>query len=1425
MRTWRDGVENILTVEHELRTINITDYFGGETPYSAITLNDVALPNQLAVKIENDLVFTTPYSCDPNFNEIITGVGYVTNLGEGDKISCESSPEYFFSSEGLEVLDDENDIVIADNTTGQTDKVYYGANPDDISEKTLTVSEKTLFDGSALDYLNYNIEGTDDDDILIGGAGADTISAGAGDDYIESGDGDDLIYSGTGNDVIDAGVGVDTIYTEGTGLKTVTGGNGNNTFVCGAASTTITDAKAGDVVAIQILTQDAGNFYGFTFVRGDGTPESTSTDLTITYHDDRHLGDDKIIVLENYFKKVGDDYVMNDNAVTDFRLIGSNYTKDYVLEWKQSPADGEYHMYNIVTEGDAQHIFRGAMSMRNWIVGSGEADILIGDETDDVLLGGAGNDTINGGYGNDYIDGGDGYNMFEFEQNLLAPDSHITINNSHLGDLIRFNWDVPRFKATYDFDNNQAIFTFYAIVQGEEKDYRIISVKDFDYYDTEHKNIDNIEIFNGANYTPYMILGNVKFDRIIDNSYGGVYVKDTPYMENLIITSTIPVTVSGLLEGDNIVFDSVEGASTSYSLDENGMKVVYNNPNLLGAERTVTIADFDYTTDPLNVYVGNAEDTNRDRLTITGYSDFHAAHMKAAFTSYDITTNNHDSYIYTGAGNDTITSGEGDDFIESGAGDDIINTGAGVDCVNSGEGDDVINTGEGNDIIILDGAGTKIITGGAGENKFHLKNGSAAITDAKAGDMIEFATFATGNIEFTKGKGAGAQDLIISSTFEGNEDSVVIKNYFNIDGSVADNHINTFVIDGTKYTFEWLQDINGEYHMYNVIEGTDEPDNLQSIAGIRNWIKGKGADDTILGSSEEDVLVGNTGNDTITGGEGTDTFVFNPGDGNDTITDAHAGDIIEFGKGSADFSKDMFERSAIEGHTDDLIITYSKVTPANPDTITLENYFSEAAGLRLSTYVTSDGVTHEFIASDEQISSEDIQDNSGKVNINKDTTGEIKVDASGYVSPSAKGIVVNNNSANAALDVAGSFYNDTINTSKSNGNNTVVESYGTNTIKTGKGNDYVMAENYSSNTINVGDGNNVVILDSVGTNKVTAGSGNDMVSVTNYSSNTINVGAGNNEVIIDGAGTNKVTAGNDNNTIAVNTGINTIKLGKGNNTISFAGGINTVNTGAGDNVVTIGDGINKVTTGKGDDEINIHDGNNTINSGASKTQVEKVGGLYVGGDQYYINGGYNTIKSTGSTYVNIIDSSTNTITTGGKNDIFEIDGGVNNIKGGAGADKYTFNSLNNDNKTVITDSKGDDVYDFTAVNSFDGIVAINDKNGVDTIKLADNSLKLFFDGTFNKKTGEFKFGKDTAFVTEVTTEVTNGIQITGKSVDKLDIECADNSLYDLDALKGAVTAWFTEHDSYTSVSDVFDSEDQTDINSLLNVYNNTPPNA
>ena len=114
---------------------------------------------------------------------------------------------------------------------------------------TYEVSDGTLSDDGAFT-LNYqsghDLNGTDGDDIFIGGSGSDTIHAGIGDDALDGGAGNDALYGDAGNDFLDGGTGVDALH----------GGEGNDTLVYDHLDT-VADGGAGlDSLIIKDATID-----------------------------------------------------------------------------------------------------------------------------------------------------------------------------------------------------------------------------------------------------------------------------------------------------------------------------------------------------------------------------------------------------------------------------------------------------------------------------------------------------------------------------------------------------------------------------------------------------------------------------------------------------------------------------------------------------------------------------------------------------------------------------------------------------------------------------------------------------------------------------------------------------------------------------------------------------------------------------------------------------------------------------------------------------------------------------------------------------------------------------------------------------------------------------------------------------------------
>lgn len=102
---------------------------------------------------------------------------------------------------------------------------------------------------------NNTVNGTADNDVLIGGSGNDRFIGGSGNDVITAGNGNNYIDGGNGNDVLNAGNGKDTLIggngndllVAGSGNDILTGGNGNDTLVGGAGTDILTGGPGNDV--------------------------------------------------------------------------------------------------------------------------------------------------------------------------------------------------------------------------------------------------------------------------------------------------------------------------------------------------------------------------------------------------------------------------------------------------------------------------------------------------------------------------------------------------------------------------------------------------------------------------------------------------------------------------------------------------------------------------------------------------------------------------------------------------------------------------------------------------------------------------------------------------------------------------------------------------------------------------------------------------------------------------------------------------------------------------------------------------------------------------------------------------------------------------------------------------------------------------
>ncbi|WP_179381114.1 VWA domain-containing protein [Jannaschia marina] len=291
------------------------------------------------------------------------------------------------------------------------------------------------------------------DDVLIGGAGLDTINGDGGDDTlmgdsgsdaINGGTGDDLVDGGSGNDRLVGGSGDDTLIG-GAGADVLQGGTGDDVYYVDLADTVneATGAPGDFDVLASGLTLDlarlregfTGTFEGIDLVgnidatargdggdnlldgnRGDNLLVGRDGDDTIAGRD----GDDRISGGD------GDDSIRGDAG--DDTLFGN--TGDDTLRG----ISGE----NEIRAGSGEDFVVGG-SDNDTIDGGSNADRIVGADGDDRINGGSGGDLIFGNNGEDTIFGDSGHDEISGgngDDVLLGRDNDDTIRGANDDDRI-----------------------------------------------------------------------------------------------------------------------------------------------------------------------------------------------------------------------------------------------------------------------------------------------------------------------------------------------------------------------------------------------------------------------------------------------------------------------------------------------------------------------------------------------------------------------------------------------------------------------------------------------------------------------------------------------------------------------------------------------------------------------------------------------------------------------------------------------------------------------------------------------------------------------------------------------------------------------------------------------------------------------------
>lgn len=256
------------------------------------------------------------------------------------------------------------------------------------------------------------MDGADGDDLLLGGNGNDTmidpmgfntLDGGAGNDTLNGGMGDDILRGGTGNDVLSGDAGTDTI-DGGAGNDTLRGGLGdhNDRLVGGAGIDTV-------------------DYSEITFPRPMVIDLSSGTAYCQFY-----VGTDRLLQIENVIAGRGNDIVRGSSGANfldgftgsdTLEGLGGNDSygvdrlSDVVIEqagggtdWVLATVSG----YTLAAE--VENLMLLGTAARG--TGNELANLLLGNDVANTLFGLDGNDTLDGGAGGDTLFGGDGNDTY-----------------------------------------------------------------------------------------------------------------------------------------------------------------------------------------------------------------------------------------------------------------------------------------------------------------------------------------------------------------------------------------------------------------------------------------------------------------------------------------------------------------------------------------------------------------------------------------------------------------------------------------------------------------------------------------------------------------------------------------------------------------------------------------------------------------------------------------------------------------------------------------------------------------------------------------------------------------------------------------------------------------------------------------------------
>jgi len=605
------------------------------------------------------------------------------------------------------------------------------AGGDNVYDVIVRASDGTLSDTQA---IAVRVTDQRETQTVVLGSGNDNYTAPSDDNYvIDGGAGNDTIITRNGRDVVRGSAGNDTISTGGNddvitylgtanGADTVDGGAGSNDRIHALSN----NAVIGLASVTNVETISANGYTGVKIVAGTTADllDLTNVELIGITSIDGGSGNDTIrgsATADTIIGGAGDD-LLQGNGGDDVFLLAARSGVDTieggegidtvrgtvdgaVLGWGGVTGVERFENLRILGTAAADRIDLSGATLVN--VGS-----IDGGAGDDTILGAAGADTIIGGAGNDDLNGGGGNDLF----------------------LIGASAGIDTIEGGSGFDTIQASAANVAISWGR---------------------FSGIEAISAGGFSGVRVLGSAAADAIDLSGYTltGITAIDGGAGEDTITGSAGADTIIGGAGNDRL--SGGDGDDVFLFAASAGTDVIDGGTGFDTVQASAA-----------NAVLGWGSFSNIEAISAGGFANVRVAGTALADT-IDLAgvTLTGIAAIDGGAGNDTITGSVGADTIIGGAGNDELNGGDGNDVFlfGAGAGTDRIDGGIGFDTIRANAANAALTWGSfsnveaiSGDNFANVR-----IVGTSTADRIDLTGITLTNI--TRVEGGNGNDTITGS--------------------------------------------------------------------------------------------------------------------------------------------------------------------------------------------------------------------------------------------------------------------------------------------------------------------------------------------------------------------------------------------------------------------------------------------------------------------------------------------------------------------------------------------------------------------------------------------------------------------------------------------------------------------------------------